>query len=179
MKGLPIKATRHAAFPRTYLEHTCCPRLFRDRIPFQAVSKNSILDDKFNGHSTKYPWKSINGGNFQASLSWFVARTKERTDVNSETQAKHEGKCRSCPLGSLARSCDHPQGGSADLCCQNRSGHPGGCHLHVSTWRIERHHSSACLSSSKVELKTVGVRERPLPSILTQVSLGACPPWGR
>lgn len=72
--------------------------------PFSQSQKNSTLDDKLNGHNTKYPWKSINGGNFQASWIWFMTRTKERADMNSETQAKQEGRCRSCPLGSLARS---------------------------------------------------------------------------
>lgn len=51
--------------------------------PFSQSQKNSTLDDKLNGHATKYPWKSINGGNFQASWSWFMTRAKERADMNT------------------------------------------------------------------------------------------------
>lgn len=134
--------------------HTwCTPAVLASwgiEFPFSQSQKNSILDDKLNGHATKCPWKSVNGGNFQASWSWFMTKAKERADTNSETQAEQDGQCRSCPLGPLAQSCDRPQRGRAEHRCQNCSGHLGGCHLHVSTWWAERHYSSASLSSSKV-----------------------------
>lgn len=52
LQGLPMKVTRHAGCPRTYLGYTAIIASFLIEFPFSPSQKNFILDDKLNGHST-------------------------------------------------------------------------------------------------------------------------------
>lgn len=72
-----------------------------------------------------------------------MARTKERADMKGETQAKQEGKCRSCPLGLWPGAVTALREEVLSTAIRTALDTLRGCHLHVSTWRIERHHYSA------------------------------------
>lgn len=62
--------------------------------PFCQSHKNSILDDKLNGHSAKYPQKSIDQSSFKVSLSEFMTKTKRKAGMN-RTQAMQESQASS------------------------------------------------------------------------------------
>lgn len=128
---------------------------------------------------------SVDGGNFNACLSWVMMRPKKRPDLDSETQTKQEDKCRDCALGSLTRSCDSPCRGSAEDCHQNSCGHPGWLSFTLQVARGGQTAQSlfqcrlVILKSS--ELKTPGsVRESPPTVLHTDPAVtGACPPAGQ